>query len=75
MAATYILFMSHIHALLDLHHGSKLQVKLGDLLCKAGQKYQLWAKYGRVDLIFFENYLYDYYSAHLSTTFILQNFI
>jgi DNA-binding CsgD family transcriptional regulator len=32
---------------------------------KAGQKYQLWARYGCVATIFFENFLYYYYSAHL----------
>jgi len=53
MATTYILFMSHMHALLDLQHGSKSLVNSGDLLVGQSRiKYQLWARYGRVAKFF-----------------------
>ncbi len=66
MATTYILFMSHMHALLDLQHGSNSLVKLADLLVGQGRNTNwLWAQYRNVAMIFFQNFLYDYYSAHL----------
>jgi len=54
MATPYILFMSYMHALSDLHYGPKLLVKLVDLV--VGQrrtKYRLWARYQHFALILF----------------------
>ncbi len=41
METTYILFMSHMHALLDLQHGSKSLVKLAGLLLGQRRKIKL----------------------------------
>ena len=66
MATTYILFMSHMHALLDLQHGSKSPVNLGDLLVGQSQtKISAMGTIRKCFQVFFQNFLYDYYSACL----------
>jgi hypothetical protein len=60
MATTYILFMSHMHALLDLQHGSKSLVNLGDLI--VGQSRAKISAMGTIRTCcqdFFQTFLYD----------------
>ena len=64
MSTTYILFMGHMHALLDLQHGSNSLVNLGDSVVGQSRTKAMGTIWTCCE-DFFQNFLYDYYSAHL----------
>ena len=74
MAITCILFMSHMHALLDLQHGSKSLVNLGDLF--VGQSRTKISAMGTIRTCFQDFFsklsLWLLLSTPRSTTSILQ---
>ena len=75
IATTSILFMSHMHAFLDLKLWSQSLVNLGDFL--AGQSRTIISAMDTdTDVLprIFQNFLYDYYSAHLDLQLLYSNF-
>ena len=67
MTTTCILCMSHMHALLDLQHGSNSLVKLADLLVGQRRKKLALGTNGHVAMIFFKTFFMNvtqYTSIH-----------